>query len=298
MTRPTAGALQRRAASRLRAAGVESAELDARVLLADVLGRDVAQLISGSDEPVNEEAEARFEEAIARRVAREPLAHITRVREFWSQPFSVSRDVLVPRPETETVVEAALRAKPDRKAALRILDLGVGSGAILAALLIERPNATGVGVDRSPTALRLARSNLDSLGVGVRAFLIRGDWGQPLRGPFDLVVSNPPYIATREIGNLEPEVRVYDPALALDGGADGLDAYRAILGDLGRLLAPDGVAVLELGDEQEPAVAELARQAHILVNGSAVRDLAGRPCALVLGSGGYKKTLGDGREPH
>lgn len=298
MTRPTVGALQRRAASQLRAAGIENAELDARVLLAYALGRDAAQLIAASDEPVSVEAEEQFTQAVARRVAREPVSHITGVREFWSLPFAVSRDVLVPRAETETVVEAALQEKPNREAALRILDLGVGSGAILAALLFELPNATGVGVDRSMAALALARSNLESLGSGTRAYLVRGDWGQSLSGPFDLIVANPPYIPNKEIGNLEPEVSVHDPALALDGGADGLDCYRAILDDLGRLLAPDGIAVFELGDGQEPGVAELARQAHILVNGSAVRDLAGRPRALVLGSGGYKKTLGDGREPH
>lgn len=298
MTRPTVGALQRRAASQLRAAGIENAELDARVLLACALGRDAAQLIAASDEPVSVEAEEQFTQAVARRVAREPVSHITGVREFWSLPFAVSRDVLVPRAETETVVEAALQEKPNREAALRILDLGVGSGAILAALLFELPNAIGVGVDRSMAALALARSNLESLGSGARAYLVRGDWGQSLSGPFDLIVANPPYIPNKEIGNLEPEVSVHDPALALDGGADGLDCYRAILDDLGRLLAPDGIAVFELGDGQEPGVAELARQAHILVNGSAVRDLAGRPRALVLGSGGYKKTLGDGREPH
>lgn len=298
MTRTTVGVLQRRAASQLHAAGIENAELDARVLLAYALGRDAAQLIAASDEPVSVEAEEQFAQAVARRAAREPVSHITGVREFWSLPFAVSRDVLVPRPETETVVEAALQEKPNREAALRILDLGVGSGAILAALLFELPNAIGVGVDRSMVALALARSNLESLGLGARAYLVRGDWGRSLSGPFDVIVANPPYIPNKEIGNLEPEVSVHDPALALDGGADGLDCYRAIFNDLGRLLAPDGVAVFELGDGQEPGVAELARQAHILVNGSAVCDLAGRPRALVLGSGGYKKTLGDGREPH
>jgi len=298
MTRPTAGALQRRAASRLRAAGIDSAELDARVLLAHALGADAGQLLVVSEQPVEVDAERRFDDAVTRRSAREPVAHITGVREFWSRPFFVSRDVLVPRPETETIVEAALRAKPEREAALRILDLGVGSGAILTALLVERPNATGVGVDRSMAALALARSNFDSLGVGARALLVRGDWGRSLDGTFDLVVSNPPYITSREIGNLEPEVRVYEPAAALDGGTDGLDCYRAIFGDLGRLLAPDGAAVLELGEGQEPAVADLARRANILVNGSAVRDLGGLPRALLLGSRGYKKTLGEGREPH
>lgn len=298
MTRPTAGALQRRAASQLRSAGLENPDLDARVLLAHALECDAAQLVAASEAPIDAEVESRFERAVARRLAREPVAHITGVREFWSLPFAVSRDVLVPRPETETIVEAALRAKPVRESPLRVLDLGVGSGAILGALLIERPNATGVGVDRSERALSIARSNLEALGVGQRANLVRADWAQALRGRFDLVVSNPPYIPSKVIGNLEADVRVHDPSAALDGGADGLDCYRAILSDLARLLAPEGIAVLELGDGQEPAVAELARRAHILVNGSAVLDLAGRPRALVLGSGGYKKTLGDGREPH
>lgn len=296
--RPTADALYRSAVARLRAAGVENAPLDARVLLAHVLDVDTAQLVSASDEVVPPEARARFDEAIARRAAREPVAHIVGVKEFWSRPFTVSRDVLVPRPETETLVEAALQAKPKRDAALRVLDLGVGSGALLAALLIERPNGAGVGVDRSVRALAIARFNLDALGVGTRAHLACADWGSSLSGPFDIVVANPPYIASRDVGSLPPEVRDHDPGAALDGGDDGLSAYRAILSDIGRLLTPNGVAVLELGDGQEEAVAELARQAHILVNGSAIRDLAGRPRALVLGSGGDKKRLGNGPEPH
>lgn len=296
--RPAAGPLYRSAVTRLRAAGIDNAPLDARVLLAHALGLDAARLISASDEVVSAEAQARFNEAIARRAAHEPVAHITGVKEFWSRPFAVSRDVLVPRPESETLIEAALGAKPDREAALRVLDLGVGSGALLAALLAERPNAAGVGVDRSMRALALARFNLDALGVGDRAHLVCGNWTGALSGPFDIIVSNPPYIATKNMATLPPEVRDHDPGAALDGGEDGLSAYRAILSGLGRLFAPDGVAILELGDGQEQAVAELARQAHILVNGSAIRDLAGRPRALVLGSGGHKKTLGDGREPH
>ena len=300
--RPSAGALYRSAVARLRAAGIENAPLDARVLLAHALGLDAAQLISATDEAVPAEVQARFENAIARRAAHEPVAHIVGVKEFWSRPFAVSRDVLVPRPETETLVEAALRAKPDRGAALRVLDLGTGSGALLAAILIERPNAAGVGVDRSMRTLAVARANLDALGVGERAHLVCGDWGSSLSGPFDIVVANPPYIATKEIAALPPEVRDHDPGAALDGGEDGLAAYRAIVSDLAQLLAQDGVAILELGDGQEQAVAELVRRAHILVNGSAIRDLAGRPRALVLGSvlgsGGLKKRLGDQREPH
>lgn len=295
---PTAGALYRSGVARLRAAGVDNASLDAGVLLAHTLGLDAAQLISATDEIVTAEAQARFEEAIVRRAARKPVAHIVGVKEFWSRLFAVSRDVLVPRPETETLVEAALGAKPDRDAALRVLDLGVGSGALLAALLIERPKATGVGVDRCMEALAIARANLDALGIGERAHLVCGDWAGALSGPFDIVVANPPYIATKDMRTLPPEVRDHDPVVALDGGQDGLAAYRAILFGLGRLLAPNGVAVLELGDGQEEAVAELARQAHILVNGSAIRDLAGRPRALILGSGGHKKRLGDRREPH
>lgn len=281
--------LRRQAASLLRERGIESAELDARILLAHALCVEPARLLAAAGEAVGGEAQSRYADAIARRLEGEPVARIVGEKEFWSRTFVLSPEVLVPRPETETLVEAALAAKPDRDAPLQVLDLGTGSGALLAAILLERPRAEGVGVDRSLAALKTARSNLDRLGVGARARLVCGDWDGGLVARFDLVVSNPPYIASRDLAALPVEVRKHDPLTALDGGSDGLSAYRAILAGLHRLMLPDGVAILELGDGQEQAVANLARHAQLMVNGSARCDLAGRPRALILNLGQAKK---------
>jgi release factor glutamine methyltransferase len=279
-----AGEIYRRAVTKLRAAGIESAQLDARVLLAHVLRVDAAQLVAGSDDRVSAAAQDRYEEAIARRAAREPVARILGVKEFWSREFALSPDALVPRPETETLIEAALLARPERDAQMKVLDLGVGSGVLLGAILLERPFSTGVGVDRSLGAAQTARNNFAALGVTDRTHVICGDWGNALGVRFDLVLANPPYIASGDIGRLSAEVRDHDPVRALDGGADGLDAYRAILGDLRRLLAPGGIAVLELGDGMEQAVSGLAMDAGIEVNGPAHCDLSGHPRALALGT--------------
>jgi len=295
----TIGFLRRRTAAKLRAAGIESAELDARVLIAHALGIEMAVLLARPDTKIDAEAEARLEACVRRRLAGEPIARILGGKEFWSRSFALGPETLVPRPETETLVEAALAALPDRNASIRLLDLGVGSGVLLAAILIERPQAFGVGVDRSREALAVARANLENLGVGARAVLMCGDWGAAIGRTFDLVVANPPYVATAAIATLSPEVRDHDPLFALDGGADGLDAYRAIASDLPRLLASGGVAILELGDGQEAAVVRLARKAGLIVNGAARRDLSGRPRALVLrADGGMKKTLGSAGDPH
>jgi release factor glutamine methyltransferase len=290
-------ALRRDTAKRLQSAGIESAELDARVLITHALGWDPARVLA-AEETVDAACHSRREEWIARRLAGEPVARIVGKKEFWSRAFALSPDVLVPRPETETVVEAALGALPNRSAAWRILDLGVGSGALLAALLLELPQARGVGVDRSPGAIDTALENLRALGLGTRASLVLGDWAAGLAGPFDLIVTNPPYVASGDIAALPREVREHDPIWALDGGADGLAAYREIVSQLPRLLATGGVAVLELGIGQEAQVAALARSARLLVNESARRDLSGLPRALVIHAGGHKKTLGGRPEPH
>jgi release factor glutamine methyltransferase len=290
--------LRQDAIRRLRSAGIESAELDVRVLLAHALQWEPARVLAASEEPVGAKARSRFADAVARRAAGEPVARIVGVKEFWSRVFSVSPDVLVPRPETETVVEAALQALPNRDAALRVLDLGVGSGALLAAVLLELPQAHGVGVDRSAGALKIARANFEALGLGLRASLVLGDWSAALGAAFDLVVANPPYVTSGEIAALSREVREHDPVQALDGGVDGLAAYRAIVPELARLLVPGGVAILELGAGQEGEVAALARRAHLLVNEPARCDLSGRPRALVVRAVERKKTLGSGAEPH
>ncbi|MFG1397799.1 peptide chain release factor N(5)-glutamine methyltransferase [Roseixanthobacter pseudopolyaromaticivorans] len=280
---PTRAAVRRSLAARLLAAGMESADLDARLLLADALDVAPADLLLDGDLPMEAPALAAAEARILRRLAGEPVARILGEKEFWSLPFRLSDETLVPRPDTETLVEAALSALSGRREErLRVLDLGIGSGAILAALLSELPHAFGVGVDRSAGAASTARDNLARLGLAGRSVVRIGDWAQDLEGPFDLVVSNPPYIPSGDLPALEREVRLFDPARALDGGADGLDAYRAILAALPRLLAPDGLAVLELGIGQEDQVAALARAQGLVVEGPARADLGGIPRALVL----------------
>ena len=276
------GALRHSMAVQLRKRGIESAELDARIILAHALGMEDAAILTQSEAKAPEDVRRRLEGFLARRLAGEPMARIVGRKEFWSRSFRLGPDTLVPRPETETVVEAALAAFPDRNAALRVLDLGTGAGILLAAILAERTRSFGLGIDRSEGALAIARANLEALGFGARAFFACGDWGAALGGKFDLIVCNPPYIAGHEFAALSSEVRAHDPRLALDGGADGLDAYRSIISDLARLLHTHGVAVLELGRGQEYAVTKLAGDAGLSAAGPARPDLAGIHRALTL----------------
>jgi release factor glutamine methyltransferase len=275
--------LRREAVSRLREAGIEDAEADARILLCHVTNMDAARLILRAGETAHlDEPEAYFA-LIGRRISGEPVARIIGEKEFWSLRFTLGPDTLVPRPETETVVEAALAEIMDKQAALSILDLGTGTGAILAALLSELPNAKGVAVDRSEAALRVARENFCNLSLDRRVSYIQSDWASAIGGTFDLVVSNPPYIASRELALLSPEVRDHDPRLALEAGTDGLGAYRAIVNQLSGRLAGHGAAVLELGQGQEDAVSDLVHATGALkVAGPARKDLAGIPRALVI----------------
>ncbi|MEW6257346.1 MAG: peptide chain release factor N(5)-glutamine methyltransferase [Pseudomonadota bacterium] len=271
-------ALRRALADRLRAAGMAGADLDARLLSAHALGLEPGRL--PGEELVTPQEAARAEALLHRRLSGEPVARILGEKEFWSLPFALSPETLVPRPDTETLVEAVLDHLTDRAAPLRILDLGTGTGAILAALLVEYPAAEGVGVDRSAPAAQTARDNLARLGLAPRARIVVGDWGAALRGPFDLVVSNPPYIPSLDIAGLEVEVRAHDPHGALDGGADGLRAYAAIAAALPDLLAPGGLCVLELGAGQEAGVAALLRAAGLAVPHPARPDLSGIARAL------------------
>lgn len=278
--------LRQRVAARLQAAGIERPNAEARILLSLALGLDDAALIAAPDATVSQTQEQTLEAMVARRLAGEPIARITGEKEFWSHSFRLGPETLVPRPETETLVEAALELFPDRDAPLNVLDLGTGSGILLAAILLERPNAKGVGFDRSKAALSVARENLDRLGIGARARWIYGDWmaarqDEKIGARYDLILSNPPYIPSEEIATLKCEVRAFDPQLALDGGPDGLDAYRAIIAELPQLLGEQGAAVLELGIGQEAAVTEIARERG-LVAGEAKPDLAGIPRALIL----------------
>lgn len=266
-----------------RAAGIETAQRDARLLMLDAAKLVHADLIRAPREPLGEEPARRLVEHVTRRLAREPVARILGEWEFWSLPFTLSPGTLVPRPDSETVVAAALLALKDRRHAsngLRILDLGVGSGNLLVALLSELPGATGIGVDVSDEAVATARFNAARNGVAERADIRVSDWGSAVDGRFDLVVSNPPYIADRVIEGLEPEVRVHDPRAALSGGPDGLEAYRAIAACLDGLLAPGGVVALEIGSDQAETVRSILEAAGLVVEGP-FADFGSRPRALV-----------------
>jgi release factor glutamine methyltransferase len=277
-------AAARRAITRLlEANGNESAALDARLLIAHALDVDTTRLAADAERPLTAE-ECRAIAALAeRRLEREPVARILGAKEFWSLPLRLTPDTLVPRPETETVVEAALQEiGGGRNAALRVADIGTGSGAILLALLSELPNAFGIGTDVSVAALATARANARSLGLHARASFIACNFAAALHGPFDLIVSNPPYIPRGDIAGLAPDVRDHDPALALDGGADGLDCYRIIAHQTAALLAPRGALIVELGAGQEQAVAAIMKGVGLQLSGPARHDLAGHPRALIL----------------
>jgi release factor glutamine methyltransferase len=270
----TAGQLSLSIAQRLAAAGIDSARLDARLLVAEVLGVEPNTVFMRPDMPLSPDQVARAEELAARRQGREPMSHILGRRGFWTLTLAVTADTLDPRGDTETVVEAVLDVLSDRQRPWRLLDFGTGTGAILLALLAELPNATGVAVDRSAAALAVARANAQSLGMGERAMFIQGDWGRGLHGLFDAIVSNPPYIPDQEIAGLEPEVARFEPRLALAGGADGLDCFRALAPDIARLLAPGGVAALEVGQGQDEPVSQLLQAAGLQIQPPR-RDLAG-----------------------
>jgi release factor glutamine methyltransferase len=207
-------------------------------------------------------------------IAHEPLSRIIGRREFWGLEFMLSGDTLDPRPESETVVEAVLARLPDRTGAYRFLDLGTGTGCLLLALLSEFPRAIGVGIDIAAGAARTARRNAELLGLGGRAHFVVGDWVRAVAGGFDAVVANPPYIATPAVARLAPEVRNHDPHRALDGGADGLLAYRAIAVDLHRLLLSGGIFAAEIGQGQADSVAAILVQNGLAIDGLA-HDLAG-----------------------
>ncbi len=282
----TVGAFLCRAGQHLRAAAVETPRLEARLLLSHAMGCRVEDLLRDPRAPVPPEAARRFGGLLRRRLEREPVAHLLGAAEFWSLPFAVSPATLIPRPDSETLIEAALAAFPRREAVRRVLDLGTGTGCLLLAALSEFPGAVGVGVDSVPDAAALALRNAAALGLGDRTWFMAGSWGAALApSRFDLVLSNPPYIETGVIPDLAPEVARHEPRSALDGGADGLDAYRALLPDVRRLLAPEGRAVVELGQGQRTAVEALARGNRLRPLGCRA-DFGGVDRALVLASDG------------
>lgn len=291
----------RRGADFLAAAGIDGARLDARVLLAHALGIDTGAL-PGAAEPSADEL-ARYRELLERRAAHEPVAYITGAREFWSLPFAVGPGVLVPRPETETLVEEACPAFPDRKAALDVADFGTGSGCLLLAVLTTFPNARGTGIDASPEALSWARRNADALGVADRCRFLQGSWETALGERFDLVLSNPPYVARREAASLAPDVARYEPPEALYGGEDGLAAYRALAPVIAAVLKPDGLALLEIGAGQASQVRDILARAGLCVTAE-IPDLGGIPrCIAARPSRGdfgpcAEKTLGNRPPSH
>ncbi|CAH1649395.1 Release factor glutamine methyltransferase [Hyphomicrobiales bacterium] len=257
-------------------AGLDTPALDARVLLCRALDITPLDLSTKPDVAIGLAASP-LADMVARRLGFEPVARICGMQEFWGLPFALSGATLVPRPDTETLVEAALRAIRGEGRAdspTRILDLGTGSGCILTALLSELPAATGVGIDLSPEAARMARYNAAMNGVGARAAFLVGDWASAIAAPFDLIVSNPPYIETADIDDLAPDVRLHDPRLALDGGPDGLAAYWRVGAEARRLLRPDGHCLVEVGAGQAGDVGRLLA-GYGFVHWVAVRDLAG-----------------------
>lgn len=277
------GAARRMLARAFAEAGLDTPDLDARLFVCAASGLDHAGLVREAEAPLGEAPASRLRGFAARRLAREPVARILGRREFWGLDLVVAPDVLDPRADSETLIETALRLVATPPA--RILDLGAGSGALLCALLGEWRQAIGVAIDLSPAACAATRTNLARCGLGSRALVVRGDWDAALAAPFDLVVSNPPYIAADDIDGLAPEVRAHDPRLALDGGPDGLDAYRALAPVLARRLNPGGLALLEFGVGQGEAVADLLRAAGLDVDGFA-DDLSGRPRVVVARRGG------------
>ena len=274
---------RRALAARFRTSSIDTAELDARMLAGAALGLDLTGIIAAASRLVTADEAVRLEQFTSRRLEGEPVARILGLKEFWGLPLQLSAATLVPRPDTETVVELALemsRARPGPHRSLRVADIGTGSGAILLALLSELPEAHGIGTDVSVAALATASDNAARLGFGDRAAFVACDYAAALSGRFDLIVSNPPYVRSAEIMDLATEVRDHDPLGALDGGGDGLDAYRALIPQAARLLAPDGVLAVEVGHDQSGDVSNLMAAAGLMPGVPPKADLAGIPRAV------------------
>jgi release factor glutamine methyltransferase len=274
------------AKKRLEAAGLSGPVIEARLLVEAAADATRADIVGDPYRELTAEQEATLDDYLARRERREPVSHILGRKGFWKIMLNVTRDVLTPRPDTETVVEYVLRDFPER-AAWSILDLGVGSGAIILSILAERPAAKGLGIDVSEEALAVARDNAANLGLASRLALLRGDWTEGLgESTFDLVVSNPPYIASEVLATLEPEVRDHEPRVALEGGPDGLMHYRRLASEILRVLKPGGRFAVEIGYDQKQAVEALFRDAGA-ADVATIRDLGDRDRVVV----GAKKAL-------
>jgi release factor glutamine methyltransferase len=277
-TGKTVETARRTLTARFKSESIDSAELDARILAGAVLGLDLTGVIAAATRPLTSDEATRLEDFTRRRIAGEPVARILGNKEFWGLPLQLTAETLVPRPDTETLVELALemlRAAPHRDHRLRIADIGTGSGAILLALLSELPEAYGMGTDISRDALQTAHNNAVHLGLADRASFIACDYAAALSGRFDLIVSNPPYIRSADIADLATEVRDHDPLRALDGGADGLDAYRTLVPQAAGLLAPLGVLAVEIGQGQSADVERLMVTEGLTLERPPKADLAG-----------------------
>jgi release factor glutamine methyltransferase len=271
----------RDATDKLTKAGVDNARLDARLLLAEALGVNGTWLFNHANDALPDESA--FAALIERRLNREPVSLILGRREFWSLDFTVTRDTLAPRPDSETLIEAVLAELPDRNRPLSLLDLGTGTGCLLLSLLSELPAARGIGVDIDPATLAVAQGNAQRLGFGGRAEFIRSDWWQNINGCHDVILSNPPYIVSGEIEGLDPEVAKYEPLRALDGGADGLRAYRLLAAGAQEFLTKEGIIAFEVGAGQASDVAALLTQAGFALR-AIRRDLSGIERCVVAGS--------------
>jgi release factor glutamine methyltransferase len=271
--------LLEKGAAHLRTAGVEGARREARLLLAHALAVSQEELLVESAVP-NVQGMMRYEALLSRRVAREPLAYILGFREFWSLPFVVGPGVLIPRPDTETLVDEALRIFPERDAPIDVLDLGTGSGCLLLSFLHERPQANGIGVDLSKTALSFAERNAYDLGLWQRIALVHGNWTDEVSDVFDVIFVNPPYVSLGEINSLDPEIS-YEPVAALAGGSDGFEAYRQLAPILGSRLKKDGRVFLEIGAGQLERIKDVFAASGLSTVRS-IPDLAGIPRCLVL----------------
>ena len=277
----TVEAARRALDARFKSAGIDSAELDARLFVGAALGLDLTGLITAANRTLTLDESNRLEAFAARRLNGEPVARILGHKEFWGLPFRLSAATLVPRPDTETIVERALEIlRASRERALRIVDLGTGTGAILLALLHELPKAFGVGTDISLEALWTAKANAEDLGLATRSAFVACSYASALSGDFDLIVSNPPYIRSADIASLASEVRDHDPRTALDGGANGLDAYRVLIPQAAGLLSPGGALILEAGQGQSGPIETLMTAAGLTTPEGAKSDLAGIPRAV------------------
>lgn len=281
----TLGDAVRETQRQLKAAGIEEAGREARLIVASVCGMPTSEIIVRPERPLGVDEQQRLAAMVARRCAREPISRIVGEREFYGRRFKLSEATLDPRPDSETLIDAVLGLVSGEQAGrpIRVLDIGTGTGCLLLTLLAELPNATGLGTDISAEALTTAAANAEALGLAARASFARHDVLEGVNGPFDLVISNPPYIETGVIAGLDPEVRRFDPMAALDGGPDGLAIYRRIAGDLGRVLT--GWVVLEVGAGQADAVASVFQQAFVKTRQAELRrydDLGGHTRCVAI----------------